>query len=80
MSSNGSDRVESLRRLFADLTVDEKIEFFDKELRESGLTVIFGGSNRVSSEICVNIYNSKDLEVDQVLQAIGAYIKSRHGD
>ena len=72
MPSNGSsDRVEHLRRLFADLTVDEKIEFFEKELKDIGLTVIFGGSNRVTSEVCVNIYNSKDLEVDQVLQAIG---------
>lgn len=77
-NGNGSDRVQELRRLFASLSVDEKIEFFEQELKDSGLTVIFGGSNRVTSEVCINIYNSKDLEVDKVLEAIGSYIKSRN--
>ena len=61
------------QQLPGQLSENQKTEFFGQELGNSGLVFIVGGSNSVSSDICVNIYNAKDLEIDKILKALLKY-------
>jgi hypothetical protein len=61
--------------LFRLLPVEQKAKLIQSELADAGMTVVFGGSNKTTTDICINIYNSKELEVDKILDAVGNWVK-----
>ena len=65
---------EDIKKAWHSLTPEQKAELIAEELEGSGLTVVFGGSNRTTSEVCINIYNAKDLKVEEVLETVGNWI------
>lgn len=66
--------------LFRSLPTEQKTKLIQSELADAGMTVVFGGSNKTTTEICINIYNSKELEVDKILDAVGHWIKTKRDE
>lgn len=71
-----SERVKKVRELLKSLPVEERLQVLQSELSDCGLTVVFGGSSRTSAQICVNIYNSKDLAIDEILEGLADYLRN----
>lgn len=80
MSNNNipkSPNLEAIREALKALPLEDRLSLLQSELADSGLTVVFGGNSRTSAQICVNIYSSKDLEVDQLLHTLGDWVKNK---
>jgi hypothetical protein len=78
-NSNGSD-LESLCAQLRALPIEQCVKLLQSELDDTGLTVVLGGSNRTTSEVCINIYNSRDLVIDEILSVLGDWVRKKSED
>lgn len=75
-----NDKVYKIREMLKSLSAEERLQVLQSELSDCGLTVVFGGSSRTSAQICVNIYNSKELAIDEILQGVADYLRKSNND
>jgi hypothetical protein len=69
------EKAQKVKDLLHALPLEERLKILQSELSDCGLTVVFGGSSRTSAQLCVNIYNSKELEIDKILHTLADFLR-----
>lgn len=55
----------------AELPADSKSRTIQKQLGQSGLTIVMGGSNcSVNTDLCVQIQNAPNVDIPSILEAL----------
>jgi|GEM_PF-5419078 len=64
------DKEELITEMFFDLPAEAKSRIIDKQLGQSGLVVVMGGSNcAVNTDFCIQIQNAPNVDVAAIIEA-----------
>lgn len=65
------DKEQFLGQSLSDLPAESQMKVLGKQLGESGLVVVMGASNcSVNSDLCVQIQNAPNLDVEAIIEAV----------
>lgn len=67
------EKEKFLGETLSDLPAESQMKILGKQMGESGLIVVMGGSNcSVNTELCIQIQNAPNLDVEGIIEAVVA--------